>query len=225
MLNQRQAHILGLLIRDFIEYPRPIGSSMLVKKHHLSISPATVRNDFALLEENGFIVQPHTSAGRIPTVKGYQYFVRYLLEEQAVAKREAAQLQSLKRQHDHRRIAQEIAHISGHSTAIIESDGRYYISGLSHLFNKPEFADELLRASMGDLFDHFEIIANELFARMGYDVTTMIGESSMPNACSMMGVKITPPRGQPFLVMICGPMRMNYETNRALLNHIQKLYD
>lgn len=225
MLNQRRAHVLGLLIRDFIEHPCPIGSSALVRKHKLNISPATVRNDFAVLESHGLIAAPHTSSGRIPTVKGYQYFVRYLLREQALAKRETEQLKALKRAQDHRRITQELADISGDSTALVESDGKYYISGLTHLFNKPEFADEIMRSSIGDLFDHFETIANELFARMGDDVTTFIGDVASARSCSLMGIKITPPSGEPFLIMMCGPTRMNYETNRALLNHIRQLYD
>lgn len=224
MLNQRRALILGHLIRDYIENPNPIGSSALVQKHKLKISPATVRNDFAVLESHGLIATPHTSSGRVPTVKGYQYFVRYLLKEQAVAKKEIQQLRAQKREHNRKKMVQELASIVGESTALVESDGKYYISGLSHLFAKPEFADEITRASIGDLFDHFEAIANELYSRMGNEVTTLVGENLVSPTCSVMAVKVEPVHDEPFMIMLCGPTRMNYETNQSLLNHIRRLY-
>lgn len=225
MLNQRRAHILGLLIRDYIEHPRPVGSSSLVRKHNLQISPATVRSDFAILEQNGFITQPHTSAGRIPTVRGYKYFVQYLIHEGSVAKRQAAQLKAA-RQHNRRLLAQQLSDLSGESIALVDRDGRYFVSGLSQLFNKPEFNDETTRSSIGELFNQFEKTANELFSQMNNDVETFIEDKrlSAPK-CAVMGIKVNSENNEPFLIMMCGPLRMNYEANRALLQHIKKIYE
>ena len=225
MLNQRRAHILGLLIRDYIENPRPVGSSSLVRKHNLQISPATVRSDFASLEQNGFITQPHTSAGRVPTVRGYKYFVQYLVRESALAKRQAAQLKSA-RENNRRLLAQQLSDLSGESIALVDKDGRYFVSGLSQLFNKPEFNDETTRSSVGELFDQFENMANDLFAQMNNDVETFIGDKRLPAPkCAVMGIKVNPQSREPFLIMMCGPLRMNYEANRALLQHIKKIYE
>jgi len=66
---------LRAIVEDFVSTNEPVGSKSLVDRHNLDVSPATIRNDMAILEEQGFIVQPHTSAGRIPTEKGYRLFV------------------------------------------------------------------------------------------------------------------------------------------------------
>jgi heat-inducible transcriptional repressor len=80
-LSKRQEYILGLLIRAYIEDGQSVGSKTLVARFSLNFSSATVRNELALLDELGFLVQPHTSAGRIPTEMGYRYFVQRLLGE------------------------------------------------------------------------------------------------------------------------------------------------
>ncbi len=75
MLNERKLKILQAIIQDYIETAEPIGSRTLSKKYDLGISPATIRNEMSDLEELGFIIQPHTSAGRIPSDKGYRLYV------------------------------------------------------------------------------------------------------------------------------------------------------
>ncbi len=81
LLTERQEHILGLIVRDYVHTPTPVSSKGLVSKYNLDVSSATVRNDMAVLEEHGYIYQPHTSAGRVPTEAGYRYFVQKLIEE------------------------------------------------------------------------------------------------------------------------------------------------
>ncbi len=78
-LTERQKLILALVIRDYIDTAQPVGSSSLVKQYNLDISSATVRNEMVALTEKGFLRQPHTSAGRVPTEDGYRYFVRQLM--------------------------------------------------------------------------------------------------------------------------------------------------
>ncbi len=75
MLDDRKLDVLRAIVQDFVSTNEPVGSKALVERHHLGVSPATVRNDMAALEEGGYIAQPHTSAGRIPTEKGYRLFV------------------------------------------------------------------------------------------------------------------------------------------------------
>ena len=79
MLSERRQKVLRALIEDYIEYALPVGSRTLTERHHLGVSPATVRNDLSALEDAGFIQQPHTSAGRVPTDAGYRTFVDELL--------------------------------------------------------------------------------------------------------------------------------------------------
>jgi heat-inducible transcriptional repressor len=75
VLDDRKLAVLRAIVRDYVSTQEPVGSKSLVDRHHLDVSPATIRNDMAVLEEQGYIVQPHTSAGRVPTDKGYRLFV------------------------------------------------------------------------------------------------------------------------------------------------------
>src|ERR671938_98802 len=75
MLDERKLAVLRAIVQDFVSTEEPVGSRALVERHNLGVSPATIRNDMAILEEEGYITQPHTSAGRIPTDKGYRLFV------------------------------------------------------------------------------------------------------------------------------------------------------
>ncbi len=78
MLDERKLSVLRALVVDYVNTGEPVGSKALVDRHQLGVSPATIRNDMAVLEEEGYIVAPHTSAGRIPTEKGYRYFVDHM---------------------------------------------------------------------------------------------------------------------------------------------------
>ena len=75
MQEDRRLAVLRAIVEDYVSTEEPVGSKALVERHGLGVSPATVRNDMAALEEEGFITQPHTSAGRVPTDKGYRLFV------------------------------------------------------------------------------------------------------------------------------------------------------
>jgi heat-inducible transcriptional repressor len=75
MLDDRKAAILRAVVQEYIQTAQPVGSAHLARAHNLGVSPATVRNEMAALERDGFLAHPHTSAGRIPTDKGYRFFV------------------------------------------------------------------------------------------------------------------------------------------------------
>ena len=75
MLGERRLEVLRAIVQDYVGTEEPVGSKALTERHNLGVSPATVRNDMAALEDEGYIAQPHTSAGRIPTDKGYRLFV------------------------------------------------------------------------------------------------------------------------------------------------------
>jgi heat-inducible transcriptional repressor len=91
VLDERKLTVLRAIVEDYVSTTEPVGSKTLVDRHHFDVSPATIRNDMAVLEEQGFIAQPHTSAGRIPTDKGYRLFVDRLsgVKPLSVAERRA----------------------------------------------------------------------------------------------------------------------------------------
>lgn len=78
-LTQRQRLILALVVRDYTETAQPVSSARLVEHYKLGLSPATIRNELAALTETGYLRQPHTSAGRVPTEEGYRYFVTHMI--------------------------------------------------------------------------------------------------------------------------------------------------
>lgn len=84
MLTDRRSAILGLVIGEYIETAIPVSSRALVKRHDLAVSAATIRNELARLEEDGYITHPYTSAGRIPSDRGYRHYVEVLMSEEPV---------------------------------------------------------------------------------------------------------------------------------------------
>ena len=78
MLDERKAAILRAVVEEYIQTAQPVGSARVAKTASVAVSPATVRNDMAVLERDGYLVQPHTSAGRVPTDRGYRFFVDHL---------------------------------------------------------------------------------------------------------------------------------------------------
>lgn len=85
MVEDRKLAVLRAIVEDYVATHEPVGSKALVERHQLGVSPATVRNDMAALEDEGLIAQPHTSAGRIPTDKGYRFFVDRLTTLKAMS--------------------------------------------------------------------------------------------------------------------------------------------
>jgi heat-inducible transcriptional repressor len=85
-LTERQKTLLLLIIRDYIESAQPVGSKRLAEHYHLDLSPATIRNEMGALTEMGYLRQPHTSAGRVPTEEGYRYFVSEMMHSAELPK-------------------------------------------------------------------------------------------------------------------------------------------
>lgn len=88
VLTERQAAILRLVVQEYIDSAEPVSSRSLVEKHRLSVSSATIRNEMARLEEEGYITHPHTSAGRVPSEMGYRHYVETLMAEDPIAPEE-----------------------------------------------------------------------------------------------------------------------------------------
>ncbi len=83
--DERRFEVLRAIVTDYVATQEPIGSKALVERHHLGVSSATVRNDMAVLEAEGYITQPHTSSGRVPTDKGYRLFVDRISEVKPIS--------------------------------------------------------------------------------------------------------------------------------------------
>lgn len=87
-MDERKQKVLLAIVQDYIATAEPVGSRTIAKKYGLGVSPATIRNEMADLEEMGYIEQPHTSSGRVPSVRGYRYYVDYLMKKQDLTREE-----------------------------------------------------------------------------------------------------------------------------------------
>ena len=104
--ENRRNEILLTIIRTYIETAQPVGSQAVSKMSHLGVSPATIRNVMAELEEEGYLTHPHTSAGRIPTNKGYRFYVDHFLQEERLTKEEWHQIEAVYQKRE--KLAEEI---------------------------------------------------------------------------------------------------------------------
>jgi len=114
MLTEREGRILKSLIREYVATVMPVASKILAQKYNLGVSPATIRQEMARLEEGGYVIQPHTSAGRIPSEKGYRYYVELLMEEEELPE----EVQTLIR-HQFYQVAREIEEWFRLATAVL----------------------------------------------------------------------------------------------------------
>ncbi len=99
MLTNRQLQILQVIVDDFVMSAQPVGSRQISKKEGITYSPATIRNEMADLEDLGFLEKTHTSSGRVPSEKGYRFYVDHLLQPQVMTADEVSQIQSVFKRH------------------------------------------------------------------------------------------------------------------------------
>lgn len=218
-MHERLERILALVIEDFIATAEPVGSQALVSEHRLEVSPATVRNWFAELEEHGMLVQPHTSAGRIPSEAAYRWYVETQLGEPSITKRETDSFRRMIKdmEDDADRIkagAKACANAVG--VAALAGTGRSdsYYTGLTELFRQPEFNDWSRVVSMGTVLDKLDERLAILRQTVYVQPTVFIGEACpFGNACSAVVVTIS----SGSLLALLGPMRMPYREARNLL--------
>lgn len=159
-MTERQQSILNAIVEQYAEVASPVGSSLLAKA--FDVSSATIRAEMAELERGGYINQPHTSAGRVPTDKGYRYYVNSLGEKDLampaprVEKALSARLQSTAApEHIIRNAVDTLVELT-HNLGLATIGNQMYISGLSNLFGQPEFMDAVHVQQVANLLDNLE---------------------------------------------------------------------
>jgi len=146
-LTDRQTKILKAIIEEYINDAEPVGSEKLERKYELGVSPATIRNEMIHLTETGYLKQPHTSAGRIPTTKAFHFYVNQLMQEKrlSVAEEVAAKEKVWDSRYDLDQLFHESTRALAkhtHALAIAATDaGELYHAGYSNILNLPEFYD------------------------------------------------------------------------------------
>lgn len=227
-MDKRQKQLLDLVIETHIATADPIGSRFLISEAGLDWSEATVRNDLRTLEEEGYLTHPHTSAGRVPTEKGYHFYLSKLdLAKAKLSKKDNDVLgMSLKEAHDrelrYKNLAKSLAELSGETVLFAPSPEKVYFTGLSNLFGKPEFHALELVADLSEILDHCEQCLDQFFEEEEIDEEPrfFLGkEHSFGKMLSVLAVSSGP---ESLLVML-GPLRMDYRRNFALMNRVKEL--
>lgn len=229
-MNERQSRLLKAIIDEFISTAIPVGSKQIVEKGYFDVSGATVRNEMQILAEEGFIVQPHTSSGRIPTAQGYRMYVREHVKPTTHEKQVRKQFDVLRQQYMQRKdqefVYDAVAMLSRMTPnvvfATVPHKERVFYLGLCNVLRQPEFlADprmasgiaEVLEESFSTLLDSFEI---------DNTVRYYIGEDNAFEQISSCSVMLTSysVRGTEGAIGILGPMRMDYSYNTVALDLI-----
>lgn len=230
MLTDRRQQILRLLIEEYVSCAMPVGSRTLAENYQLGISSATVRNELYALEEEGYITQPHTSAGRIPTDMGYREFVDELLglqegsdeviDESLVStmKKSADALDELMRS-----VSEELARLTECLSLVGWMDnsgqGSFRLArrerlGLSSLMRKPEFQESSALLPLMEILEDdtvfFRAFDDAASASDGFAIR--IGEENCD--VGLNGVSVVAGvygfEGAPGVVAVIGPKRMDY---------------
>ncbi|MFA6391199.1 MAG: hypothetical protein WCW66_00405 [Patescibacteria group bacterium] len=227
-LNDRKKALLAAIIKQHIKTAIPVGSNLLVGKGGFDLSTATIRNEMMDLEKEGYLTHPHTSAGRIPTEKGYRFFIDNYLDERDLSDKHKIQLQQMLKADNEdsfavKQVAKEVAVLSNGAVVVGFSPRDIYYTGLTNVFRQPEFAELDVIYNLSEVVDHLDEAVAGIFDDISKDVHILLGkENPFGKQCSTILTKYQ--RGSvEGLIAILGPMRMNYSHNRALIKYTQEL--
>lgn len=236
MLNNRSESILETLVEEYIRLSKPISSEFLAKSGRFDFSPATMRNEFVKLTHEGFIKQPHTSAGRIPTNKGYRYYVDRLMELEELDRGVERMLYKIFEDHYknvavfHNALTQYIAGMTENlafSELLELAQNTTY--GFENLARQPEFEDPKAFRQLARVIDKleqdWETVA-ELCPHISHEAVIIGDENDVfeQNISSVMRqYRIGP--NKTLLLGVIGPNRMKYSFTLGIFKKINELVD
>jgi heat-inducible transcriptional repressor len=224
-MTDRQKHILSAIVEQYAEVASPVGSSLLAKV--FNVSSATVRAEMAELERLGFITQPHTSAGRVPTDKGYRFYVNNLVASTELSAPErrgeralAARVQDGNVPERAIRNAVDTLVELTHNLGMATIGDQLYMSGLSNLFGQPEFIHPAQVQQVARLLDNLEPWLREAAPNQPLSVyigaENPIGRSA---GCSLIISKFNSPYSDRSYIGVLGPTRQSY---RDVMNLVHR---
>jgi heat-inducible transcriptional repressor len=232
-MNSRQKKILSSVIEEYTNTAIPVASDLLAKKYKFAVSPATIRNDMTKLEREGYLYQPHVSAGRVPTDKGYRYFVEEIMKDRGLSRGEQKKLQKelLKLKAKNKRLERTVVKLLSGFSGMLAVTGplkgeEIFDAGMKKLLAQPEFqkVDEVCRiVEVLDMVDEkFESIVKNLKES---ETKIYIGKESpigAPN-CSMIVSPYQLKGGEKGVLALIGPKRMKYAKNKSLIEYVKKI--
>lgn len=219
-LTERQLHILKTIVEEYIETAEPVGSETLDKKYNLGVSPATIRNEMVQLTHNGYLKQPHTSAGRVPTPVALKLYVNKLmqLKELSVADEVTVKQKIWDYRTELDKLLRESTRALAEQTKTMAiaatNEGDIYAAGVGNILDMPEFYDiDVTRHLLETLdeydywwsvFSHLHISPDPLTILLGEE----FGERSL-RQCGGVFIRFVSP-GSEGAIGVVGPFRLDY---------------
>jgi len=226
--TERQAEILKTIVQGYINSAQPVSSQLLEKKYDFGISPATIRIEMQKLTERGFLCQPHTSAGRIPTDKGYRFFVNDLIEKGFFEKDYDFKIESWIDEEivDTVKFIQSLTkNLALASSALalsyLPEERILWKEGWEEILREPEVEEKNFISNFTKLLENFEKNIEDLKINSG--VKIYIGrENPFPKArdFSIICSRCYFPTEKEAVISLLGPKRMNYDKNIALIKSL-----
>lgn len=232
-LTPRQIQILKGVVEEYISTAEPVGSDVLEKKYGIGVSPATIRNEMVSLTQNGFLRQPHTSAGRVPAPKALKLYVNQLMDEKklSVAEEVQAREQVFQVKGDIDHLMREVCHTLAqqtHSLAVAAIDnGHVWHAGYANILDIPEFYNIDVTSRVLGLLDESRQLQELFFELAQWDepIEIMFGEEIGWTNFEPVGViasQCTTSQGLTTLAII-GPTRFNYAAVIPRLRYFSEL--
>ncbi len=231
LLTQRQAKILAAIVKEYSQTAQPVGSEDVNSKYGFGVSSATIRNEMMALEDMGYIEQPHTSAGRIPTDFGYRYFVNELMKrfELSLQQQQFLKEQVLSLQKAHQDIGRSIAKLLASQTdqaAFALLPDETSATGLANILSQPG-ADKKSMVEVAEFFDNIDGYSNKMLTDfLKSRPEALIGkEHRLPQIAnySLIVSKVALPSGKQGIIGIIGPKSMRYDKNMTLIEYVAKI--
>lgn len=226
LMTVRQKQILYAIVEQYAEVASPVGSSLLARL--FAVSSATIRAEMAELEREGYIAQPHTSAGRVPTDKGYRFYVNSLSQETSrplPPEGRGEKALSARVQHGGmpertiRNAVDTLVELT-HNLGLATIGQQLYMSGLSNLFGQPEFIQSGQVQQVAGLLDNLEPWLRE--AAPNEPLSVYIGRENpigRSAGCTLIVSRFRSPFSDRSYIGVLGPTRQNYREVMALVRH------
>lgn len=237
MAEDRKKQLLQAIIKHFIKTAEPVGSKTILISYKFHVSPATIRNDMMALEKEGFITQPYTSAGRVPTDKGYRLYVDEMADYNQARQQAKAILKNIREEYEIEKFREKlydaVSLISkatdSVSFATVPNNPHAFFLGMSNMLRQPEFSGDTVRASeVIEVLEHGDNFISTLKSlEITKSVRTFIGEGNIfaqIQSCSII-VASYEKNGFEGFIGVLGPKRMNYAFNIVMVEEIKKLLE
>lgn len=222
-MTDRQAKILATIIEQYAEVAAPVGSVMLAQI--FNVSSATIRNEMVELEKQGYIKQPHTSAGRIPTDKGYRFYVNNIRPDEPVSQQATRNTKAIATRVSHsgepalaiKSAVDSLVQLT-HNLGIATIGNQLYVAGYSNLFGQPEFLDPIHSREVARLLDNLEPWLHEAEPNEALNVyigrENPIGRSA---GVSLIISRYRSPYSDHSYIGVLGPTRQSYRSVMGLV--------